>query len=331
MRTRLQTATYPWYRLVSDTEGISGGLQYEEQPRLTAKSLSEERFRDNQSRYDKPVEDRDRARVTGPFTIESIPAPTVSNKDTKIDTRKEWITILQNAGIVTATGRLRFDNVVKNPDSKSPIHAFGILDDKQIAISFGPEHGPMGRYQVEQVLADLGSDMNAMFIAMAFDPVAKSIIDNTKSAHPAHMNNDILIQDLKSKSTDQIFSMVGEPDIKITKTKNEYVVKLLGYDYYDMEHRRIRPGDAQDVAMWVLDTDYDGRTIRVKQLFFPNRSNLWHNLERTLRNSINQDMLKKYSGTVSVPFREGEHKRIAVKTIDRNGNESLRVERLGEW
>ena len=330
IRIRLQTATYPWYRLVSDTEGVSAGLQYEEQPRLTPKSLSEDDF-EIITRYDKPKEDKNRTRVTGPFTMESIPAPTVSNKDTKTGIRNEWVSMLQNAGIVTTTGRLRFDRVRKNPDNKSPIHAFGTLDDKEMAVSFGPEHGPMGRYQVESVLADLGRNMDALFIAMAFDPVAKSIIDKTVGAHAAHMNNDILIQDLKSTSTDQPFSMVGEPDIKIVKNKDGYVVELLGYDYYDITSGQIRPGDANDVAMWMLDTDYDGRTLRVKQLFFPNNPDLWRELERTLRSSVNPDMLAMYSGTVSIPFLEGNHKRVAVKTIDKNGNEALRVEGLGEW
>jgi hypothetical protein len=38
----------------------------------------------------------------------------------------------------------------------------------------------------------------------------------------------------------------------------------------------------------------------------------------------------RLSGTVSLPFPAGEHRRIAVKVIDPRGNEVLRVHRLGK-
>jgi adenine-specific DNA-methyltransferase len=37
----------------------------------------------------------------------------------------------------------------------------------------------------------------------------------------------------------------------------------------------------------------------------------------------------RLSGTVSLPFPEGEHRRIAVKVIDPRGNEVLRVHKIG--
>lgn len=42
-----------------------------------------------------------------------------------------------------------------------------------------------------------------------------------------------------------------------------------------------------------------------------------------------EDAFARLSGTVSLPFPEGEHKRIAVKVIDPRGYEVLRLHRLG--
>lgn len=330
VRYRLQTAIYPWYKLINDSEGVDGGFQYEEQTRITPATLTKD---DHETivRYDKPKIEKNRGRVTGPFTVESIPAPTITDGTGAVyvpSVRSDLLHMLEDSGIKTRTGRLKFDRIEKNHDNTSPIHAYGYMNNEKIAISFGPEHGPMGRHQVELVLA---AGNRALFLAMSFDPVAKSIIEKTKGVLSALINNDILISDLKSKPTDQPFSMVGEPDIKVTKDKKGHIVEVLGYDYYDSEKDRVITGDANNIAMWMLDTDYDGRTLRVKQFFFPTQHKLWNRLENTLRGEIDPEMLKKYSGVRSIPFETGNNKRIAVKIIDRDGNESLTVRGLEGW
>lgn len=327
-RWRLQTATYPWYKLVDD-EGVDGGFMYEKQVRTTPSLL--ESGPETIIRYDKPKVEKNRGRVAGPFTVDSIPAPVVVNGTEVVHmptARSNLLRKLEESGIRTKTTRLRFDRIEKNRDDTSPIHAHGYANGDRIAISFGPEHGTMGRHQVDSVLAAGG---RALFLAMAFDPVAKSIIDKTDGALSALVNNDVLISDLKSKSTDQPFSMVGEPEILISGGKKDRVVEVLGYDYYDPSKDRVITGDTSNIAMWMLDTDYDGRTLRVKQFFFPKRPDLWKSLERTLRSEINPDMLEKYSGTRSIPFETGNNKCIAVKIIDKDGNESLAVRGLEGW
>ena len=330
VRWRLQTATYDWYKLVNDAEGVDSGFRYEESVRMTKKILAEGEI-ETVTRYDKPKIERNRGRVTGPFTVESIPAPVVINGSETVHmptTRGDLLRRLEDSGIKTKTTRLRFDRIEKNSDDTSPVHAHGYVNGDRIAISFGPEHGPMGRHQVDSVLAAGG---RALFLAMAFDPVAKSIIDKTDGALSALINNDVLISDLKSKSTDQPFSMVGEPEISITGGKKDRVVEILGYDYYDPSKDKVTTGDTSNIAMWMLDTDYDGRTLRVKQFFFPKRPDLWESLESTLRSEVDPDMLERYSGTKSIPFETGSNRQIAVKIIDNEGNESLTVRGLEGW
>ncbi len=333
MRCRLQTTTYPWYRLVNDMDGVDGGFQYNKSVRLTPELLAKGES-ETITRYDKPKIDDSRSRVTGPFTVESIPAPVIHNENNIVPVRSDLLQMLEASGIVTKTVQMRFDRIEKNPDATSPIHAHGHIDGQRVAISFGPDHGPMGRYQVDSVLAEASRSDKVLFLAMAFDPVAKSIIDKTKSAQTVLINNDVLISELKSHSTDQPFNMVGEPDIYVSKgskKKNHHVVEVRGYDYYDPIQDRVIPGDSSNIAMWMLDTDYDGRTLRVKQLFFPERPHLWKKLSDTLHSEIDPSLLEKYSGTKSIPFESGNHKKIAVKIIDTNGNESLTVKGLEKW
>jgi adenine-specific DNA-methyltransferase len=65
------------------------------------------------------------------------------------------------------------------------------------------------------------------------------------------------------------------------------------------------------------------------QAFFPDRS-AWQRLERALRGTIDSERFDALTGTTSLPFKPGKHKRVAAKVIDPRGNEVMRVLRLSE-
>ncbi len=79
--------------------------------------------------------------------------------------------------------------------------------------------------------------------------------------------------------------------------------------------------------MWMLDTDYDGRSLFPRQVFFPmaGENEGWAKLARNLKAEIDEELIEAYRGTVSLPFEAGENKRIAVKIVDDRGIESLRI------
>lgn len=79
--------------------------------------------------------------------------------------------------------------------------------------------------------------------------------------------------------------------------------------------------------MWLLDTDYDGRSLLPRQVFFPlaDEDGGWARLARNLKAEIDEGLIEAYRGTVSLPFEPGPNKRVAVKVIDDRGIESLRV------
>jgi len=102
---------------------------------------------------------------------------------------------------------------------------------------------------------------------------------------------------------------------------------VLGFDYYDPEDGgSIQSGSARNIAMWMLDTDYDGRSLYPSQVFFPmTRGQEWNRLEKNLRADIDPEKMQAFRGTRSLPFRFGENRRIAVKIIDNRGIESVRI------
>jgi adenine-specific DNA-methyltransferase len=95
-KTRLTTATFPFYHLYSDvnvkveakdgklkksitekpenqkTADIRQGFVYEEVPHITLKSLANDEPPATETLYDKPLEDKKKLRVTGPFTVETL-------------------------------------------------------------------------------------------------------------------------------------------------------------------------------------------------------------------------------------------------------------------
>ena len=86
-------------------------------------------------------------------------------------------------------------------------------------------------------------------------------------------------------------------------------------------------GSADKIALWLLDPDYDGRSLFPRQVFFI-ADIMQDGLERLARNlkaEIDPDKIEAYSGMVSLPFSAGAHRRAAVKIIDDRGIESLKV------
>ena len=71
------TATFDYYKLAYPDEGVDSGFQYKKVPHITLKSIANNEPPATETLFDQPLKDTKRARVTGPFTVEAVPAPTV--------------------------------------------------------------------------------------------------------------------------------------------------------------------------------------------------------------------------------------------------------------
>ncbi|MEI6177926.1 MAG: hypothetical protein WCS43_13630, partial [Verrucomicrobiota bacterium] len=125
---------------------------------------------------------------------------------------------------------------------------------------------------------------------------------------------------------------VGQPDIHLRQImkgddSGMWECEVLGFDYFNPKTGEIESGGPDRIAVWMLDTDYDGRSLFPRQVFFPmaGEKEGWAKLAKNLRAEIDEVMIEAYRGTLSVPFDLGKHRRVAVKIVDDRGIESLRI------
>jgi adenine-specific DNA-methyltransferase len=212
---------------------------------------------------------------------------------------------------------------------------------QRIVVSFGPEHGPLESRQVAQAIEEAHTLVPRpkliVFAAFQFDPEAAKEIDGIKwpgvTLLKAQMNADLLTDDLKKKrASNESFWLIGQPDVQIERIaegydKGKLRVSVHGFDYYNTKTGGIESGGEAQIAVWMLDTDYDGRSLYPRQVFFPmaGATEGWARLAKNLKAEIDEERIEAYRGTVSLPFAPGEHRRIAVKIVDDRGIESLKV------
>ena len=307
---------------------------------------------DQETLYDQPTVSKDKLRITGPFTVEAVPFPTVLSLDEtqpaqEADTaiarsgesqrQHSWRDELLKAGIRGKNGQmLKFAELEPLPDTKY-LHCTGHVADtgERVVISFGPEHAALEQRQVELAMRDAGDlfprPKMIVFCAFTFDPEAAKDIDATKgiTALKVQMNTDLLTEDLKkNRSSNQSFWLMGQPDVDIRKTKDgKYVVEVNGFDYFDTTNGELKSGGKKNIAAWALDTDYDERSLFPRQVFFPmaGAKDGWNKLKKDIKAELDESKLDKLHGTVSLPFEAGDHRKIAVKIVDDRGIESLKV------
>ncbi len=167
--------------------------------------------------------------------------------------------------------------------------------------------------------------------------VMNSLLEKEGMAGKVQMNTDLLTDDLKKKrSSNESFWMIGQPDVQVRKVKDgsdkgKIRIEVCGFDYYNPIEGKIESGDTSKIAMWMLDTDYDGRSLYPSQVFFPmaGAKDGWARLAKNLKAEIDEELIEAYRGTISLPFAPGKYKRAAVKIIDDRGIESLKIVEVG--
>jgi adenine-specific DNA-methyltransferase len=402
-KQRLMTAAYDYYELQHPKEGIASGFLYKTVPHVTLKSIANnpdikpgmkrdeidaaiKRHADIETLYDQPHVDNKKVRVTGPFTVEAVPAPAVRpiteivKEERLVDVdgkaslpgmedplgrnelgltaditvarsgptlrHTEWRDELLRCGVRAKGGQKLEFSRVEPLGGLRWLHADAEArtgSNNRVAISFGPEHAPLEQKQVElawQESRQLSPKPGMLlFCAFQFDPEAAKDIDELTPEKTGmtllkvQMNTDLLTEDLKKKrSSNESYWLIGQPDVDVrpVKTgadKGKYRVEVKGFDYYNPRTGAIESGGTEKIAVWMLDTDYDGRSLFPRQVFFPmaGEKDGWARLAKNLKAEIDEGLIEQYRGTVSLPFTPGPHKCIAVKIVDDRGIESLKV------
>lgn len=304
--------------------------------------------------YDKPRKDPNRLRITGPFSVEAVPAPTVLSLDDSLppveadgsiartgETSRQsmWRDELLKTGVRAKGGAMLSFAEFETLPGLRHLHASGSLTDtgERVVVSFGPEHAALEQRQVELALTEAETLRPApkfvLFCAFAFDPEAAKDIDEVNwpgvTLLKAQMNTDLLTADLKkARSSNQSFWLMGQPDVELRKRPDGlWEVEVNGFDYFDPKAGDLVSGGKKQIAMWSLDTDYDQRSLMPHQVFFPmaDAKGGWNRLKATIRAELDEDLLEQFHGTVSLPFAAGDNARVAVKIVDDRGIESLKI------
>ncbi len=399
-KQRLMQRDFEYYTLRYPEQGVVGGFQYASVQHITLGSIANnpeiksgvsadaidraiKRYATPETLYDKPVPDKTRVRVTGPFTVEAVPAPVVMpisdleqdadavakerpQADASITRDGETLRQSQWRSELLKTGARGEGKVMLGFTRVEPIagarylHALGEIRDRggfrkatwkggdSVAICFGPEHAPLEQ-RVVQMAWEEARELTPrpavlLFAAFAFDPEAQKDIDEMDAAKAgmlflrAGMNDDLATEDLKKKrSSNESFWLIGQPDIVLRriasgKDAGRYEVEVQGFDYFDPKKGTIESGGTDRIAMWMLDPDYDGRSVFPRQVFFPmaGPKDGWARLGASLRAEIDQEKIEAYRGVKSLPFDGGKFKRVAVKIVDDRGIESLVIRGLDE-
>ena len=353
-KQRLMTATFDYYKLAHPAQGVGSGFIYKTVPHITLGSIANNEPPATETLYDQPEIDKSKVRITGPFTVEALPAPVVKPLDDVSDwdedsTAKQtsWRDQLLATGIMGRGGsRLEFSRVEPLSGTKFLQAEAETKEDvpRRAVICFAGETKPMDSRMVSMAMDEVERLRPApkvvIFAAFQFDPEAAKDIDEFiypgVTVLKAQMNTDLMTEDLKKKrSSDQSFWLVGQPDVELIpdkRSKTRYKVKVNGFDYYDVKKGTVESGSTSRISMWMLDTDYDGMCLQPTQVFFPmgGKKDGWNKLAKTLKAEIDPDLIEKYAGNESLWFTVQPNSQIAVKIIDDRGIESLKVMRVGD-
>jgi adenine-specific DNA-methyltransferase len=358
-KQRLMTANFDYFELAYPNEGVGSGFKYKTVPHITLKSIANNEEAPQETLYDQPIPDNKRQRITGPFTVEAVPAPVVKameegetfaddEADISVSRSGEtlrqntWIDELRNTGVRGKGGnRIDFTRM-ETAKGLRYVQAEGETKEanpKKIYVVFAPEHAPLEQRTVEMAWEEVKPykpDM-LLFCALQFDEEAAKDIDEmnpelTKCVFlKAQMNADLHTDDLKKKkSSNESFWLIGQPDVRMTEIKSgdnkgKCKVEVHGFDYYNPKTGTVDSGGKGDIAMWMLDIDYDGRSLFPSQVFFPMaaKDKGWATIAKNLKAEIDEEKIQSFGGTVSLPFTAG--KAVAVKIIDARGIESLKI------
>lgn len=304
--------------------------------------------------YDKPYQDNKTVRVAGPFTVESLSPHRVlgvDEDDELIDTLMEETAeygakqsfpqmILENlktAGVQQAhkEDRITFTALTAWPGDL--VCAEGRYlegeTEKRAAIFIGPEFGTVQRADLVAAAREAGDAAFDVLIACAFNYEAHATEFSKLGRIPvlkARMNADLhMAEDLKNTGKGNLFVIFGEPDIDlITEDDGQMRVKVNGVDVFKPQTGEVVSDDADGIACWFIDTDYNEESFFVRHAYFLGANDPYKALKTTLKAEIDPEAWATLNSDTSRPFEKPTNGRIAVKVINHLGDEVMKVFRV---
>jgi adenine-specific DNA-methyltransferase len=221
----------------------------------------------------------------------------------------------------------------------------------RIAIAIGPQYGTVSASYVKKAAREALDSENVDLLAIlgfAFDPQVTGLTEDDGVSIEAsdegfasvagvrklgripvlmvRMNADLLMgEELKKTGAGNLFTVFGEPDIAWDETEEGIVVDLRGVDVYDPTTGEVRSNSTDQIALWMIDTDYDEESFFVRHCYFTGGNDPYKRLKTALRADIDEEAWGSLYRTISRPFPRPETGKFAVKVINDYGDEVMKV------
>jgi adenine-specific DNA-methyltransferase len=302
--------------------------------------------------YDKPYDDKRKVRVAGPFTVESLSPhrvlgvdendelidPSVSEGEGDYAAKQTFpqmiLENLKTAGVQQAHKEDRITFTALTPWPGGLVCAEGRylegVTEKRAAIFVGPEFGTVQRADLVAAAREAGDAGFDVLIACAFNYEAHATEFNKLGRIPvlkARMNADLhMADDLKNTGKGNLFVIFGEPDITLLTEKDGQIrVKVNGVDVFHPNTGEVHSDNADGIACWFIDTDYNEESFFVRHAYFLGANDPYSALKTTLKAEINAEAWASLNSDTSRPFEKPKSGRIAVKVINHLGDEVMKV------
>ena len=301
--------------------------------------------------YDKPYENKKTVRVAGPFTVESLSPHRVlgvDENDELIDTFREdspeisgkqsfplmTLENLKTAGVQQAhkDDRITFTALIPWPGELVCAEGRYLegTTEKRAAIFIGPEFGTVQRADLVAAAREAGDADFDVLISCAFNYEAHATEFSKLGRIPvlkARMNADLhMAENLKNTGKGNLFIIFGEPDIELLlEPDGQLRVKVKGVDVFDPSTGEVRSDNADGIACWFIDTDYNEESFFVRHAYFLGANDPYKALRSTLKAEINREAWETLHSDTSRLFDKPKSGRIAAKVINHLGDEVMKV------
>ena len=419
-RQRLMGARFPYYLMADTPEGrakeaqvtgkplppaetrgdIKQGFVYERVQHITLKSIANnrdivegmsraeidaaiKRHADYEVLYDRPYEDKNKVRVAGRFTVESLsPHRSLTFDQSQDASTRETISeqsaaedaegpdfeqsILDNlakAGIQNGRRNERITFATLDAYAGKYLQAVGErngngADDREeatpgrVGIAIGPQYGTVSPTFIKAAAKEAIDAKDVDLVAVlgfAFDAQATEVTEaDGVTVTPSdegfasveqerkvgripvllvRMNVDLLMgEDLKKSGAGNLFTVFGEPDIDLLDTDDgRLAVRINGVDVFDPTTGEVRSNDTGQIALWMVDTDYNEESFFVRHCYFTGGNDPYKRLKAALKADIDPEAWETLYRTESRSFDQPETGKIAVKVINDYGDEVMKV------
>jgi adenine-specific DNA-methyltransferase len=363
-KSRLMTATFPYYQLHDQQNGdLRQGFIYKKVPHVTLGSIANNEPPEEETLYDRPLEDQKRLRVAGPFTVETLQSyepispeelARQRTEDKELGNFEDLIFAhLKSAGVKTGVKEENAVFVRIDRLAHAALHAEGwyptAAGEKKAYLHIGPKFGTVSKQAVTEAIKACRDKRDGdwlLILGFAFESGLSDVTTRDFGHFKVsivRMHDDLLQQGLlKRDKKAASFVTIGEPDVKLHRKNGTATVEIAGLDIYDPVKDEVKSRDVYDIAYWMVDDDYDGSNFVVRQVFFcggdKDEFDEWKRglsdlakaktkkaAEQTLKVEIDDEAFARLYGHVSHPFPVKKGQKVAVRVVSQFGEETTKV------